>query len=40
MDWQLVTSYFTVKSTDSFCSACVCVLGADGGVEEWFGGSF
>ena len=23
MDWQLVASYFTVKSTDIFCSACI-----------------
>ena len=22
MDWQLVASYFTVKSTDIFCSVC------------------
>ena len=23
MDWQLVASYFTVKSKDIFCSVCV-----------------
>ena len=34
MDWQLVASYFTVKSTDIFCSAKlkikIQIVGSDG----------
>ena len=37
MDWQLVARYFTVKSTDIFCSVTIinlsCVL-SKAGIEE------